>query len=87
MLTGECKRGQMRLILAICCVIAWSASAPAQTGVTNPRDANGNLIRNTGMNPVRGSSPAIVSNPGGTVRSTLGPTPPTNARLNNGTGR
>jgi hypothetical protein len=46
----------MRFTLAIFCMFACGTSAMAQYGVSNARDGNGNLIRNTGMNPVRGFS-------------------------------
>lgn len=73
----------MRFTLAIFCMFACGTSALAQNGVTNTRDTNGNLVRNTGMNPVRGSTQ--TSGNSGAIRSAPGPTLPTNSRLNKGT--
>jgi len=55
----------MRFTLAIFCMFACGTSAMAQYGVSNARDGNGNLIRNTGMHPARGFSqgPANISGP------------------------
>jgi hypothetical protein len=68
-------------------MFACAASALAQNGITNTRDGSGNLVRNTGMNPVRGSNQPPVSNPNGAITSTIGPTMPVNPRLNKGTGK
>jgi hypothetical protein len=75
----------MRFTLAIFCMFACGTSALAQNGVTNTRDTNGNLVRNTGMNPARGSTQTSGNNDNGAIRSAPGPTPPTNSRLNKGT--
>jgi hypothetical protein len=78
----------MRFRLAIVvCMFACCTSALAQNGITNTRDGYGNLVRNTGMNPVRGTNQAPGNNPNGAITSTLGPTPPINSRLNKGTGK
>jgi hypothetical protein len=77
----------MRFTLAFFCICACAASALAQNGITNTRDGYGNLVRNTGMNPVRGSNQAPGNNPNGAITSTLGPTTPVNSRLNNGAGK
>ena len=75
----------MRFTLAIVCMLACAASALAQNGITNTRDGSGNLVRNTGMNPVRGSNQAPGSSPNGAITSTLGPTTPINSRSNKAT--
>jgi hypothetical protein len=75
----------MRFILAIFCVLACgtSALAQAQYGVTNTRDGNGNLIRNTGMNPVRGSNqPPVVNGP---LSNVPRQPPPVNSHVDRGT--
>lgn len=41
----------MRFILAMFCLIACAHSASAQYGVSNQRDAYGNLARNSGTSP------------------------------------
>lgn len=86
----EYKRGHMRFTLAIFCMFACGTSAMAQYGVSNARDGNGNLIRNTGMNPARGFSqgPANYLGPSnnlnGPITNAPGPTPPAKARTNSG---
>lgn len=77
----------MRFTLAMVCMFACAASALAQNGITNTRDGSGNLVRNTGMNPVRGSNQAPGNNPTGAITSTLGPTAPINSRLNKAAGK
>jgi hypothetical protein len=77
----------MRFTLAIVCMLGCAAPALAQNGITNTRDGSGNLVRNTGMNPVRGSNQAPGTSPSGTITSTLGPTTPINSRLNRATGK
>jgi hypothetical protein len=57
----------MRFTLAISCMFACGTSALAQYGVSNARDGYGNLIRNTGMNPVRTSNQAPVNNLNGPI--------------------
>lgn len=74
----------MRFTLAISCMLACATPALAQSATTNTRDVYGNLVGNTGVNPGRGSNPAPNNNSNGAVRSTLGPTQPTNPRLNKG---
>jgi hypothetical protein len=63
----------------------------AQYGVSNARDGNGNLIRNTGMNPVRGFSqgPANYLGPSSNLNGPIttiapGSTPPVKPRTNSG---
>jgi hypothetical protein len=81
----------MRFTLAIFCMFACCTSAMAQYGVSNARDGNGNLIRNTGMNPVRGFSqgPANYLGPSSNLNGPIttiapGSTPPVKARTNSG---
>ena len=77
----------MKFAIVILCMFACAASAKAQNGITNTRDSSGNLVRNTGMNPVRGPNQVPGNNPNGNVTSTLGPTAPVNSRLNRATGK
>jgi hypothetical protein len=77
----------MRFALAIFCMLACGSSALAQYGVSNARDGNGNLIRNTGMNPARGSNQAPANNLNGPISNVPGPTPPVTSRTNSGTVR
>jgi hypothetical protein len=74
----------MRFVLAIFCVFACATSVLAQYGISNARDDNGNLIRNTGMNPVRGSNQPPVNNLNGPIINAPGPPPPVNSRVNSG---
>jgi hypothetical protein len=80
----------MRFTLAIFCMFACGTSAMAQYGVSNARDGNGNLIRNTSMHPARGFSkgPANYlgppSNLNGPITNVLGPTPRVKPGTNNG---
>jgi hypothetical protein len=76
----------MRFTLAIFCMFACGNSALAQYGVSNVRDSNGNLIRNTGMNPVR-SNPAPVNTIVAPNMNAPAPTPQVNSRSNNGTSK
>jgi hypothetical protein len=41
-----------------------AAHAQVQNGVSNARDANGNLVHNNGVNPTRGLTRSLVNNPG-----------------------
>jgi hypothetical protein len=84
----------MKFTFVIFCMVACAASAQAQNGITNTqngitntRDSSGNLVRNTGMNPVRGPNQVPGNNPNGAITSTLGPTAPVNSRLNRATGK
>ncbi len=71
------------LTLAIFCMFACGGSAAlAQNGVSNARDANGNLIRNTGMNPVRGFGQAGANNLNTPIKSPPVQAPPINSRSN-----
>lgn len=47
------------------CLLACLTSAHAQTqnGVSNARDANGNLVRSNGLNPTRGLTQPPFDNP------------------------
>ena len=75
----------MRFALAIFCMLTCATSALAQYGVSNARDGNGNLIRNTGTNPVRGISQGPINN--GPINSAPAQPPTTNSRMNRGTSR
>jgi hypothetical protein len=76
----------MRLVLAIFCMSVCGTSALAQSGVKNVRDSYGNIVRNTGINPVRGSNQS-PNNPNGSVGSAPVQTPGPNSSTNRGTGR
>ncbi len=80
-------RFTLAIFWAIFCMFACGTSALAQYGVSNARDGNGNLIRNTGMNPVRGSNQAPANNLNGPISNAPSPTPPVNSRLNQGPSR
>lgn len=56
----------MKSAWVIFCLLACLTSAHAQTqnGVSNARDANGNLVRSNGLNPTRGLTQPMVNNPG-----------------------
>jgi hypothetical protein len=69
----------MRFTLAIFCIFACGTSALAQYGVSNIRDSNGNLVRNTGVNPVR-SNPAPVNTIVAPNTNAPVPTPQVNSR-------
>jgi hypothetical protein len=76
----------MRFTLAIFCMFACCTSALAQSGVSNVRDGNGNLIRNTGMNPVRSNS-APVNTIVAPNTNAPAPAPQVNSRSSKGTGK
>jgi hypothetical protein len=77
----------MRFTLAIFFMLVYGTTATlAQYGVSNARDSNGNLIRNTGMNPVR-SNPAPVNTIVAPNTSAPARTPHVNSRTNNGTSK
>ena len=65
-------RGHMRFMLAIVCLFACVTSSQAQNGVSNVRDGNGNIVRDTGMNPVR--SQGSANNPNGSTMNAAAPT-------------
>jgi hypothetical protein len=73
----------MRFALAIFCMLACATSALAQYGISNTRDGNGNLIRNTGINPARGINQGPINN--GPINSAPARPPTTNSRMNSGT--
>lgn len=70
----------MRYALAIFCMLACATSALAQSGISNARDGNGNLIRNTGT--VRGINQGPINN--GPISSAPAQPPTTNSRMNSG---
>jgi hypothetical protein len=55
-------RTVMKLTLAIFCMLTFITTASAQYGVSNARDGNGNLIRDTGLNPARNFDQVPVNN-------------------------
>jgi hypothetical protein len=73
----------MRLSLAIFCIFVCATSAQAQNGVSNVRDASGNLVRNTGTTSSRGQGPG--NNVSGPTTNVPVAAPPTNPRSNKGT--
>jgi hypothetical protein len=77
-------RGHMRVVLSvvltISCMLGGATAVPAQNGITIVRDGNGNLVRNTGQNSVRGPGQVYGNNQNAAPTSTLGPTTPTNSR-------
>ena len=72
----------MRFVLAIFCVFACATSVLAQYGISNARDDNGNLIRNTGTTPVRGINQGPINN--GAINSVPAQPPTTNSHMNSG---
>ena len=68
-------------------MVACGTSAFAQYGVSNARDGNGNLVRNNGMNPLRGSNQAPVNSTNGPISNVPTPPPPTNLGPGKGTSR
>ena len=72
----------MRFALAIFGMLACATSALAQYGISNARDGNGNLIRNTGTNPVRAINQGPINN--GPIKSAPAQPPPANSRMNGG---
>ncbi|MDB5604549.1 MAG: putative exported protein of unknown function [Bradyrhizobium sp.] len=63
----------MRLMLAMFCLLACGNAAWAQNGISNQRDASGNLLRDGGATSPRSVNPGAVNN--GPVRNV--PTQPT----------
>ena len=56
----------MKSAIVVFCLLACMtpASAQVQNGVSNARDANGNLVHNNGINPTRVLTQPMVNNPG-----------------------
>jgi hypothetical protein len=75
----------MRFTLAIFCMFACGTPALAQHGVSNARDAYGNLIRDAGMNPGRDINRGPVNN--GPINNAPAQPPTTNSRMKRGTSR
>jgi hypothetical protein len=71
----------MRLPLAIFWIFLCATSVQAQYGVSNVRDASGNLVRNAGT--TRGQGPG--SNVNGPAMNVPVAAPPTNRRSDKGT--
>lgn len=63
----------MKLIVLMLCLLGTATSAMAQYGVSNARDGNGNLIRNSGMNPARSFDQPPVNNFKGTPATPAAP--------------
>ena len=75
----------MRFGLAMLCLLARGPSAVAQSGVSNQRDAYGNLIRNTGGYSVRGVNQGPVNI--GPIKNSSAQPPTANVGTAKGTGR
>lgn len=86
---GSCCETQVRnnvkFRLVIFCLLAYGSSAMAQSGVSNQRDAYGNLIRNTGGYSARGINQGPVNN--GPIKYSPAQPPSTNVGAAKGTGR
>jgi hypothetical protein len=63
----------MRFIPVIIWIFACGCSASAQS-VNVKRDASGNVVRDTGMNPVRGSVQSSANSPDRAIREGVAPT-------------
>jgi hypothetical protein len=59
----------MRITLTAICLMGCITAALAQNNISNPRDSYGNIVRNTGMNPVRNSGQPQGNNVNGAVGS------------------
>ena len=75
----------MRYALAIFCLLACGTSALAQYGVSNTRDAYGNIVRDTGAYRARGINQGPANN--GPINNAPAQPPTTNSRMNRGTNR
>jgi hypothetical protein len=75
----------VRFGLAISCLLACGSSAMAQSGVSNQRDAYGNLIRNTGGYSARGINQGPVNI--GPIKNSSAQPPTTNVGAAKGAGR
>jgi hypothetical protein len=73
----------MRITLTILCLFAGATSALAQSGVSNQRDAYGNLVRSTGTYSPRGINQGPVNN--GSINSAPARPPTNNSRFGTGT--
>jgi hypothetical protein len=71
--------------LAIVCVMACSSPALAQYGISNQRDAQGNLVRDNGAYVQRGVNQGPVNN--GQIRNAPAQPPTANANQRNGAAR
>jgi hypothetical protein len=70
----------MRFCLAMFCILACGTAASAQSGVSNQRDAYGNLVRDNGAMSPRGVNQGPVNN--GTIRNA--PAQPTTSGIASG---
>jgi hypothetical protein len=76
----------MKLKLAIVCIICCSSPALAQYGITNQRDAQGNIVRDSGgAYAQRGINQGPINN--GPIRNAPAQPPIANANQRNGAGR
>lgn len=65
----------MKLIVLMLCSLGMTTSAMAQYGVSNARDGNGNLVRNSGMNSARSYDQPPVNNFKSTPAAPVVPAP------------
>jgi hypothetical protein len=75
----------MRLRLALLCLIAFSNSALAQYGVSTQRNAQGNLVRDSGVFSPTGINQGPVNN--GPIKDRPAQPPTANAGANKGANR
>jgi hypothetical protein len=75
----------MRLRLALLCLIAFNNSALAQYGVSNQRNAQGNLVRKSGVYSPTGINQGPVNN--GPIKNAPAQPPTANAGTNKGANR
>jgi hypothetical protein len=75
----------MRFSLALLCLIAFSNSALAQYGVSTQRNAQGNLVRDSGAYSPTGINQGPVNN--GPIKDKPAQPPATNAGMNKGVNR
>jgi hypothetical protein len=89
MVYGSCyetqARNSVRFGLAMFCLLACGSSAVAQSGVSNQRDAYGNLLRNTGRYSVKVINQGPVNN--GPIKNSSAQPPTTNVDAAKGAGR
>jgi hypothetical protein len=75
----------MRFTLAFFYLLACGASAQAQSGVSNARDAYGNIVRDTGAYRMRGINQGPANN--GPINSAPAQPSTTNSHVNRGTSK
>jgi hypothetical protein len=79
------ERIPMRLKLAMVSLIVFGGAAQAQSGVSTQRDAQGNLVRDSGGYAQRGINQGPINN--GVIRNAPAQPPVSNAGQRNGNGR